>query len=300
MDFRSADTLLVHASSAPPPPLPPPPAPTLDPRRFLIALRRRLPLLLAVATAVMLAALAITLLTPARYTATTRVLIDPRQPKIVDAQQVLGAIPTDMAAIDTQVEVLRSRGLFERLVDRLGLAKDPAFVPTKAGSGASQAQRREIAVAALVRGVKVKRSGMTSVIDVSATTASPARAVQVADALAGLYLDDQLEAKFDATRRASDWLNARLSGLRTQVQAAEEAVQNYRIANGLMSAQGATLTEQAISGLTGQLADARIRQAEAEARLSTAPVPASRRLDGRGRGRGARLAGHPAAARPAL
>lgn len=270
MDFRSAEAPLVHASAAPPAPLPPPASPALDPKRFLVAIRRRARLLLAVVLAVLAATAAITALTPARYTATTRVLIDPRQPRIVDAQQVLAAIPTDMAAIDTQVEVLRSLGLAERLVDKLDLASDPVFVPSKARASASPSQRREMAAAALARVVKVKRAGMTSVIDVSATSPSPKRAAQIADALAGLYLTDQLEAKFDATRRASDWLNDRLSGLRAQVQAAEEAVQRYKIDNGLMSAQGATLTEQAISGLTGQLAEARVRQAEAEARLSTA------------------------------
>ena len=270
MDFRSAEAPLVHASAAPPPPLPPPAPPTLDPRRFLVALRRRLRLLSAVVVAVMIAVAGASLLTPARYTATTRVLIDPRQPKIVDAQQVLAAMPTDVAAIDTQVEVLRSRSLAERLVDKLDLSNDAAFAPSKGQAGASSVQRRETATAALVRAVKVKRAGMTSVIDVSVVSASPQRAAQLADALAGLYIADQLEAKFDATRRASDWLNARLTGLRAQVQANEAAVQRYKTENGLMSAQGATLTEQAISGLTGQLADAHIRQAEAEARLSTA------------------------------
>ena len=276
MDFRSVEAPLVHASAAPQPPPPPPSSPTLDPRRFLVALRRRLRLLAAVVLLVLATAAVATLLTPARYTATTRVLIDARQPKIVDAQQVLSAMPTDMAAIDTQVEVLRSFGLAERLVDKLALADDPAFLSAKLHSTLTPDQRRQAAAAALSRAVKVKRAGMTSVIDVSVVSPSPQRAAQLADALAGLYLTDQLEAKFGATRSASDWLETRLSGLRAQVEDAEEAVQRYKIANGLMSAQGATLTEQAISGLSTQLAEARERQAEADARLSTARAQLAR------------------------
>jgi succinoglycan biosynthesis transport protein ExoP len=42
--------------------------------------------------------------------------------------------------------------------------------------------------------------------------------------------------------------------LRDQLQQAEAAVQQYKIANNLLSAEGATLTEQEISGLNQQLA----------------------------------------------
>jgi succinoglycan biosynthesis transport protein ExoP len=45
--------------------------------------------------------------------------------------------------------------------------------------------------------------------------------------------------------------------LRDQVQSADAAVQQYKIANNLLSAEGATLTEQEISGLNQQLATAR-------------------------------------------
>ncbi len=51
---------------------------------------------------------------------------------------------------------------------------------------------------------------------------------------------------------------------------AETAAQQYRIANNLMSAQGATLTEQEISTLDQQVATARAAEAEQAARLNTA------------------------------
>ncbi len=57
---------------------------------------------------------------------------------------------------------------------------------------------------------------------------------------------------------------------RAEVIEGETAVEQYRSANGLMSASGATLTEQEISGYNTQLATVRAQQAEDEARLSTA------------------------------
>lgn len=90
------------------------------------------------------------------------------------------------------------------------------------------------------------------------------------------------EAKADAANRASGWLNTRLDGLRSQVEAAETAVQAYQAVHGLMIAgdNGATITQQEISGLNTQYAAARAEQAEAEAKLGAARTQIVRGSDG--------------------
>jgi capsular exopolysaccharide synthesis family protein len=71
-----------------------------------------------------------------------------------------------------------------------------------------------------------------------------------------------------------------VADLRDQLQAADAEVQQYKIANNLLSAEGATLTEQEISGLNQQLAGARAEQAETDARLSTAKAQLARGSNG--------------------
>ncbi len=221
---------------------------------------------------------------PLRYRATSDVMIDPRRERVVDVQQVLADLPADTSAIDTEVEILKSRTLAERVVDRLGLQGDAEFNPKMTStrrwrdffsspSALGGTDIRNLVVARIMARLKVARVGFTYVIAISFTARSPTEAASIANAFTSAYLQQQLDAKFLATHRASDWLNARLGGLRNQVESAEQEVERYKSDHGLMTlsdAEGATINEREISNLDAQLAVARGERAEAEARLSAA------------------------------
>ena len=65
-------------------------------------------------------------LTP-RYTATTEVLIDPRESKVADVEAVLSGLSSDASTIESQIQVLKSRSLATRVVNQLKLAQNPEF-----------------------------------------------------------------------------------------------------------------------------------------------------------------------------
>ena len=58
--------------------------------------------------------------------------------------------------------------------------------------------------------------------------------------------------------------------MRQDAEAAEARVQEYKIAHGLLSAEGATMAEQEVSTLNQQLAIAKADHAEKAARLAAA------------------------------
>ena len=66
------------------------------------------------------------LVTP-RYTASAVVMLDSRQETVVDFESVVSGLAGDQASINTEVAVLRSRELIEKLVRRMDLTQDPAF-----------------------------------------------------------------------------------------------------------------------------------------------------------------------------
>ncbi len=138
----------------------------------------------------------------------------------------------------------------------------------------SEALKAQIAhekvIDSVLKHLKVTRSGLTYVIEVGYQANTAQKAALVANTYADKYLLEQLDAKFEATERANQWLNSRLAGLRDQVVAAESAVERYKAANGLLSAEGNTLTEQEISNLNNQLAATKAQEAEQVARLNTA------------------------------
>lgn len=269
----------------------------LDPRRLLAMFRRRLRLFAAVGLLVFVCAFIMTIRAEPQYTATANVMLDPRQERVVNAEAVLSGLPADSSIVDTEVEVLQSRQLAERVVDALKLDQDPEFnwrlrkpsgigalkagiknvirgpepakPPAKLTALEKQIQREEIVDSVLGR-LTVRRAGMTLIMNVSYTSPDAEKAALIANTFAEKYLLEQLEAKFDATRQANQWLNGRLEGLRGEVLRAEAAVAAYKSANNLLSASGATLTEQEISNYNQGLAAAKADLAEKQARLSTA------------------------------
>jgi len=266
----------------------------IDLRRWAALFMRRIRMFIGVAALVFVAVAIFTLTATPKYTATASVMLDVRKQQVVNNDAVLSGLPAETSVVDSEVEVLKSRHLAERVVDVLKLDQDPEFNSAlrkpqglgaviagvknlvgadedkPAPSAQEKTSRREAVVDEVLGGLKVQRVGLTYVINVGFTSSSPAKAARIANAFADRYMTEQLDAKFEATQKANTWLNERLGELKVQVQQAEDAVSQYKIANNLLSSSGTTLTEQEISNYNQQVTTARAQEAEAVARLQTA------------------------------
>ena len=273
---------------------------------FIERLRRHKGLVFAVMAVGTLAAWLVVSQTTPRYSARALILVGVPKTNVVDVDDVLHGLRTDRATLESELEVLRSRTLAAKVVDALGLVDEPAFNPrlrpprrsllgmvsmlnplrwippewraSLRGTASVEPpppptpeeieRRTRAAVVARVQGaVSTRIQGRSRVIAVTVRSTDAKLAAAVANRLSELYLLEQLEAKFDATRRATDWLNTRVEELRLQVEASERAVEEFRQAQGLVQGKGATVTEQQISEISTQLILARTKTAEAEARL---------------------------------
>ena len=237
------------------------------------------------------------------YTASATIMIEPRQKEVADIESVLSAMPSSATALATQAELIRSRSLGERVVDNLDLVNDPEFnwslrprktpspwslsslkrqvvsvfssakpaqvAPVQISEEERERRLKENIVGSVLSRTIVARVGSTYMIQISFVSESPQKAAKIANEFADQYLLDQLEAKFDATARANDWLNERLEVLREEVRNAENAVEQYRAQSGLLSARGSSLTEQQISDINAQLVIQRAEYEEASARLES-------------------------------
>ena len=272
----------------------------LDVRALLAIVQRRFWIMALVGLSVFAAIIVYSFQITPRYTASAMVLIETREQQVIDFEAVMSGLAPDSAAIDTEVEVIRSRQLAQAVSSQIGLDAIPEFNPAlrepslvdrirlalrrflgglrpvdpASGSGvadASEDAREELAqeriVDSLLDATTARRVGMTYVIEITAISASPQLAQEIANTYADQYLLAQLEAKFAATERANTWLNERVDALREEVRAAEQAVASFRAQEGLLDAEGATLTEQQISDINAQLANQRAELSEARARL---------------------------------
>jgi len=114
--------------------------------------------------------------------------------------------------------------------------------------------------------LKVTPIKLSQVITVTFESLDP----KLANTHADSYIIGQLEAKFEATEKASSWLNTQLTDLRTKVASSEKAVEIYRTEHGLGrgSNKDVGLAAEQISEINSQLIIAKAQKAEAAARLT--------------------------------
>ncbi|MBX3493977.1 MAG: polysaccharide biosynthesis tyrosine autokinase [Parvibaculum sp.] len=262
-------------------------------------LRKRLGVIVGVTLGLTALVMVVVLQQTPLYTAESQILLDRQKMQVTDMQAVMSGLSPDSATVDSEVEILRSRTLAARVIENLNLAQDPEFngalrAPSALrwldprvwiGMGLSlieaepapqdEATRARAELNGVIDSVlgrlTVTRQRLTYVINISFVSENPAKAARIANAMAEFYILDQLEAKFDATRQANDWLSRRLTELRQQVQDSERAVEIYRTEEGLeSSAAGVTVSEQQLSELNAQLILARTGLAEAQAKYARA------------------------------
>lgn len=261
----------------------------------ILWLKRKL--LLNVSSFVFLAAvLVIYQLTP-RYTAATQLLVGINSAKVVDIEEVLsGQIKGDSAVIG-EMEVIKSREIARVVKDALKLDHSPVFNPPPKppgffaqlnplhyvpdtwliaiGKKSVTPPTDEEKNAALQVGIinqllgsltvtQIKRS---QVINIAFDAADPMLAAKIANTVADKYIIGQLQAKFDATKKATDWLNDQLADLKQKVQHSERAVQDFKVSHNLITvSKEVGLSQQQLSDVNSQLIIARVQRAEAEAK----------------------------------
>jgi len=241
------------------------------------------------------------------YTARSTLLIGVTDTKPADLNQVLYQRYFGLEAAE-EVEVLRSRGLAEKVITRLGLLNRPEFnpalrepqtglfdwvswlnplnwIPESFKDSVRGASSGELVVETpteeererlkMVRAVNIFLSKLsvapkefTDVITIAFSSPDPRLATRVANEVPETYIVDKLEAKLEATERVSDWLSEQLRDLEQKVQDSEQAVEMYRIEKGFTEGTSGDLLTQQLSAINSQLIIARAERAEAEARLA--------------------------------
>ena len=182
-----------------------------------------------------------------------------------------------MAAIDysymeNQLAILRSDSLLRRVVIKERLAP-----PSTKESQSADVQRRRSGIGGKSHH-RWNKSPAGSIGGFAQRAGSgaqychhlddPARAAQLANAVADAYVVDQLDARLESAKRASGWLSDRLVELRRQLRDSEEAVAKFRKEHGLTrSGPTVALNDQQLADLNSKLIAARTDAAEKKARV---------------------------------
>ncbi|MGR9072518.1 MAG: GumC family protein [Gammaproteobacteria bacterium] len=241
-----------------------------------------------------------------RYSSESVILIGAPKSRVVDVEAVLSGNLERWDAIGSEVEILKSRGIAKKVIEKLNLLDVEEFNPSlrretpglfyylnplnwiseefkkdvKEAVGADaveapgltedekQAQLLNDAVNIYVSKLTPKPVQRSSIVKVSFESLDPKLAAKIANAHAEIYIVNQLEAKFEATQKATSWLNDQLADLRQKVESSEKAVEMYRSEHGLAKVSGGSgILDEQLSEINSQVIIAKAERAQAEARL---------------------------------
>jgi polysaccharide biosynthesis transport protein len=258
-----------------------PEAPTLGAQIDIVTgfLRRRYLLILTgLLLSVPLGALYL-YITPASYTASAVMMIEPRKGPL---ESLVGSTMPDGAWIDSQSIALKSLNVASYVVKQLRLADDPEFVRSgvewfdkllaRLGWGEepepkTEAERVGAAINAFNKGLDIRRIGQSYMMRIDFRSQNNEQATRIANTVIDAYIFDQLDGKYQAYRRAGDWLQERLQALREQAEAAERAVIEFKSKNNIVAAGGALMNEKELSEISAGSVSARVNASELQNRL---------------------------------
>ncbi len=214
------------------------------------------------------------------YRAQATVVMESRESEVVGLSSVLGGLSTDSSVVKTEVEVLRGRTLMGRVADELRLAEDPEFNSAlrpqgfvararsfifgapPAPAAVDPSQRRDSVVSALLNRVTITNVPQSLVFQIGVESEAAAKSARIADTVARLYIDDQVQVKFDATERAAQWLSGQVAELKGELEKSEEAIRRFQSDTSVIDAT-------VLAVLDRQLKDTRERRASTEAQVAS-------------------------------
>jgi succinoglycan biosynthesis transport protein ExoP len=207
----------------------------LDLRKIWSAIwRHRLMVLSIIAVTLALGVLALFLVHPT-YRATSSVEIEDQAVKVLgteDAQPVSGSQDTDRL-LQTQIDILKSRALAERVADGLNLAADNRFLEAQ-GIKPKDQIRREQVVQALRDNLIVSLPRNSRVVPVEFDSASPGLAATIANSYADNLIAGNLQRHYDTSSYSKDFLQSQLTLTKARLEQSETALLAYARSVGIV------------------------------------------------------------------
>ncbi len=242
----------------------------LDVKGLLEVFARRWRLFVSVVLGVVATAVIASLILRPVYEASAGIRVDPVQRSSIDLEAVARGTPPDQALVDSEVKIIQSRDVARGVVRELRLTEDPEFNPKLRHGGATGAPAEEITTDAVLKHLDVAREGSTYIIALGFKSHNPAKSANIANAFAEQYIEASIREKVQAAAQQAAMLNDRVSALGAEAQKADAALAQYQASNGITTAEGGTVTEQQISTLTSELANAESAAAAARSNYEAA------------------------------
>lgn len=241
--------------------------------------------ILSFAVVVTLVAAVVAFVSTPIYEAKTTILIETNKQKVVTIEDVYAGVGASREYFQTQVEIIKSREVALKAIQKLKLYDNPDFDPRAPKKGfaaflkqigfATEEAPREWTEQALTEAVygsfsanlTIEPIRLSQLVVIRFSAPNAVLAASVTNTLAQTYIENDLDARYQMTRTASVWLQERLSGLKEKLNQSEQILQTYREKIGVVNLDkaGQSGNAQQVEQLQMRLIEARTRRVEIEA-----------------------------------
>lgn len=237
--------------------------------QLLLILRARAKLIGMILLFTLLTAFVVVLFMPKTYKATTSLVLnykgtDPLTGSTQPGQMIAGYLPTYLS---TQIDIIKSMTVAQRVVDKLKLHEDPDIKEAFENASSDKGEIRTWIADSLLKQIEVKPSRESSVINITFKNQNPNHAADVVNAFADSYQETSVHLEVNPSRNASQFFEEKMKKLREDFEVTQRKVTDYQQANGIANADNRVDVENArLTELSNQLVIAQAQALEASSR----------------------------------
>lgn len=217
--------------------------PSFDIREIIAIIRANLVMISIIVVAALALAVVATMLQTPRYTAETTLQINDQSAQVFGKQDdtmqdpVVSASDTERF-LQTQVDILKSRALTERVAQKLRLVGNPRFYDAmgvrQPSGNLTRAEVEDLTIQTIEAARNVDLPRNTRLATVSFISTQPDLAAQIANAFASEFIQTNLQRRFDSSAYAREFISGQLSEARAKLERSERELNAYARQAGLI------------------------------------------------------------------
>ena len=226
------------------------------------------------------------------YSATTQLVLEVRGQPAMSFEDLASGASTEDEAINTELEIIASQGVLERLILEMDLQNDSEFntilgsppkysienlrlqisnlISPALSVEPSKEDTLNVTIDNLRSAITTFKSRSTYILNIRLTTEDGVKSARIANRLAEIYIEEQVFARLEATEYAVNWLSNRVMELGEEVQEKEKAVSEMQASTDVTSAQAPDTLNLRAKSLRDRLERAILDLNREKARLITA------------------------------
>ncbi|MCP4040575.1 MAG: polysaccharide biosynthesis tyrosine autokinase [Gammaproteobacteria bacterium] len=228
------------------------------------------------------------------YQAETKLLVEPVPPTAAMSENQMFEFSFVWLFYETQYEILKSRAIAKRVVDKLDLEKRERLAreaekeqgigstaawlpewkewvpeelrPVSSRSAAKKTLRTTL-IDEIVTAIVVEGGQDSEIITLKYESDDAQEAADVVNAVADAYIEFGLESRLSTAKKTSSWLSGRLADLRSKLEESETAIEVFQKREGMVDTDNRErIVGSKMATLTAELIKAQTQRSEAEAR----------------------------------